>query len=163
MEESRVRYSKLSMITATKRFNICRTGRKRGDVQKPQPAHCPAPPLQQKSLCEAVRAAEVTDSGRACPSCSPHDLSEGFPGPLHIATSNSSILPWFQVPQANPSPGSGPLKALVSTSAPSSLRPINSCSPSVLPSGLIFPIVRSPAFPFSPKPSRKVATLDLIT
>jgi hypothetical protein len=24
MEESRVRYSKLSMITATKRFNICR-------------------------------------------------------------------------------------------------------------------------------------------
>lgn len=25
MEESRVRYSKLSMITATKRFSICRT------------------------------------------------------------------------------------------------------------------------------------------
>lgn len=37
MEESRVRYSKLSMITATKRFSICRT-RGRADT------HCVCPP-----------------------------------------------------------------------------------------------------------------------
>lgn len=42
MEESRVRYSKLSMITATKRFNICRTRRRRGEAYSSMPSYLPS-------------------------------------------------------------------------------------------------------------------------
>lgn len=67
MDESRVRYSKLSMITATKRFSICRTGRK-ADSGAADSLRPPSPSSQ--SLHDTVRAAEATDPARACPAAS---------------------------------------------------------------------------------------------
>lgn len=118
MDESRVRYSKLSMITATKRFSICRTGR-RADSGAADSLRPPSPPPAK--VC-------TTRSGRQRPQTQPGPARPPLPVP-----GSGHCRP-------------GPYPGVQSSEAPAILhllrpavrvRPLPLCNPSLLPSAAV--------------------------
>lgn len=123
MDESRVRYSKLSMITATKRFSICRTGR-RADSGAADSLRPPLP-LQPKS-------ARHGQGGRG------HRPSQGLPGRLCLsrAVATAGLGPTLECSPQRPLPlGSTTILHLLRPAV--RVRPLPLCDPSLLPSAAV--------------------------